>query len=159
MHSCHPSSSTDTQPKSGLTFKASCVVSPVITSGPVRLPLRSSTQHLSITVSYYDYSPRRERKPGGSQILHLTTVSACRHLYLGSPTGARSLYFPVGIGVCPKRRGSASIPPNGGFVPTSDSPSNSRRISLFRGCSVHLKLRPADLVGATDWVPPQAASL
>ncbi len=130
----HPPSVWHTQPKSGLTLRASFVVSSVITSGPVRLPLRSSPANLYVTLSLADYSPRKGRKPYGSQILHLTSLSACHHHYPGSPTGACSHYFPVGSGVCPKRRGSASRSPKGDFIPTSGAPSNTSRISLLRGC-------------------------
>ncbi len=33
------------------------------------------------------------------------------------------------------------------------SPSNVRQCYALRGCNVRLMLRPADSVGATDWVP------
>ena len=67
----HPSSLAHALPKSGLTLKASYVVSPVITSGPVRLPLRPSPDHLYIALSLSGYPPRRRRRPCGPQILPL----------------------------------------------------------------------------------------
>ena len=68
-HSCIPDLPSCALPKSGLTLKASYVVSPINTSGPVRLPLRPSPDHLYVTLSLSSYPPRRRRRPCGPQIL------------------------------------------------------------------------------------------
>ena len=54
----HSALSSYALPKSGLTLGASYVVLPVITSGPVRLPLRPSLRSLYITLSLLSYPPR-----------------------------------------------------------------------------------------------------
>ena len=119
----HPPSSTHALPKSGLTLKASCVVSPVNTLGPVRLPLRPSPDHLYITLSLSGYPPWSRRRPCGSQILPLSSFTACHHRYPGFLAGALSHFFPASNGLHPSRKGSASSRPLVGLSLTPGSPS------------------------------------
>jgi hypothetical protein len=71
------------------------------------------------------------RRPCGSQVLPLVSVTACRRPYSGSPTAARSHCFTIGIGLRPKRRGSASVRAWPGLSQVSDAPSNTSRRSAF----------------------------
>lgn len=71
------------------------------------------------------------RRPCGSQVLPLASVTACRRPYSGSPIAARSHCFTIGIGLRPKRRGSASIRAWPGLSQVSDAPSNTSRRSAF----------------------------
>ena len=71
------------------------------------------------------------RRPCGSQVLPLVSVTACRRPYSGSPIGARSHCFTIGVGLRPKRRGSASIRAWPGLSQVSDAPSNTSRRSAF----------------------------
>ncbi len=103
----HLASSQHTLPKSGLTLGASCVVSPVITSGPVRLPLRPSPSNLYIRFRCSAIRPGVDGNRAGLRFYLLTSYSACHHSYPGSLAGARSLYFPASSGVRPSRKGSA----------------------------------------------------
>ncbi len=91
-HSCIPFLSSYALPKSGLTLEASYVVSPVITSGPVRLPLQPSPDHLYITLSLSGYPPRRRRRLRGSQILPLFLVHS---MPTPLPRGSLQVYVPV----------------------------------------------------------------
>ncbi len=113
----HPPSGSHALPKSGPTLKTSYVVSPVITSGPVRLPLRPSPDHLYVTLSLSGYPPWSRRRPCGPQILPLCSFTACHHHYPGSLAGVYSHFYPASIGLRPTRRGSAGSPPIGGFIP------------------------------------------
>ena len=79
-------------------------------SGPVRVPLRPSPSHLSISgfATWLFVSDRR--RPCGVQVLRFVSIFACRRPYSGFPTGACSHCFPVDYGLRPRRRGSACIP-------------------------------------------------
>jgi len=46
-----------------------------------------------------------------------------------------------------------------GLSQLSGSPSNACQSLTLRGCNVRLMLRPADSVGATDWVGQPVAAL
>jgi hypothetical protein len=110
-------------------------------------------------VSLASYPPRSRRRWCGPQILHLSSVAACRHPYPGSPAGAHSRCFPASVGLHLPHRDSARIRPASVYPSYPALPAILAWIRTLRGCSVRLMLRPAALVGATDWVPPQVASL
>ena len=57
------------------------------------------------------------RRPCGSQVLRLVSLTACRRPYSGFPIAACSHCFTIGNGLRPSRRGSASIPVSAGFIP------------------------------------------
>jgi hypothetical protein len=115
-----------TQLKSGLTLEVSCVVSLVSTSGPVRIPLRSSLVNLYVTFSLTNYSLRKSNDsfeiPGISRICiaarsttktgrvsgsTLVSFTTCRRHYSGFPIAANSHCLTTDIGLRPRRRGSA----------------------------------------------------
>jgi hypothetical protein len=117
-----------TRSKYGPTLKVSYVVSPVITSKPLRLPYALNTYLAGPPLSF----------------------TACRWPYPGSLTGAHALCFPASSGLLPSIKGSARIPyrvyP---FIGLSQLyPSDQ----MSRGCTIRFMLRPAVLAGPPDWV-------
>lgn len=147
-----------TQPKSGLTLGASYVVSPVITSGPVRLPLRPSPANLYVTFSFARVSPRKGEDRADLRFYLLLLSPHAAVLTPGPrslrvPTASRSaLAFAQNVGA---RRVSG----HGPVYPRSPTlPAIPVGGELSRSCNVHVKLRPAASVGPTDWVSPQGSS-
>ncbi len=90
------------QLKSGPTLEASYAVLLVITSGPVRLPLRSSPKNLSISGFVSQLSIPDEWKPCGDQVLPLFNIFACRCHYSGSPDRCNFLLLPDQLWPSPK---------------------------------------------------------
>ena len=116
---------------SGLTLEASCVVLPVHTSGPVRLPLRPSPVDLYLSLSWTGYSPRKGEDRAGLRfyVLFLSPHAAVltpAPRSLRVPTASRSaLAFAQVVGV----RRVARSQPGSSLVP--DSPSNTYRGLTF----------------------------
>ena len=104
----HLVSSQHTLPKSGLTLETSYVVSPVNTSGPVRIPLRPSPDHLSIRFRAPAYRLGDDGDRAGLRSYLSPSFSACRYPYPRSLRDARSRCFSLSNGVRPFRKGSAS---------------------------------------------------
>ncbi len=71
------------------------------------------------------------RRPCGSQVLRLVSLTACRRPYSGSPTAACSHCLTIDDGLRPSRRGSACIPVKPGLSLVPDSPSNTYRGLTF----------------------------
>jgi hypothetical protein len=104
--------------------------------------------------------------------IHLEAMETARasdstsHFFLRMPPPLprvpRECVFPL----LPHEHWPSPIPYGLGAYPTyvglslrSGSPSNACQSPALRGCSVRLMLRPADSVGATDWVGQRVAAL
>jgi hypothetical protein len=153
LHSCHSSLSVNTQPKSGLTLKASCAVSLVNTSGPVRLPLQPSPESLYVCAFALRLFASDRRRLCGSQVLRLSLSPHAAVLTPGSrpvlvPTASRSA-MAFAQNVEARRVGRMCD-----FIPVTRLSQQYLSGSNSRSCNVRLMLRPAVSVGATDWVPP-----
>ena len=90
-------------------------------------------------------------KPCGSQILPLTSFSACHHPYPGFPVSARSRCFLTSVGLRQNRNDSASIRRWSVYPGNPALPAMLAGLIPYEAASVRLMLRPTDLVGATDW--------
>jgi len=68
----------------------------------------------------------------GSQVLPPLSFTACHRPYSGSLSGAHALSFPDSIGLLPKYRGSASIPPQADLSLNRTLPAISVRSHLTK---------------------------
>ena len=112
-------------------------------TGPVRVPLRPSPSNLSISGFAAGLFHPDDERPCGVQVLRFVSIIACRRPYSGFPIGAYSHCFPIGIGLRPKRRGSACIRVSvtevtARFIPVHPTlPAIRVGGYLSRSCSVH----------------------
>lgn len=126
-------------------------------TGPVRVPLRPSPNHLSVSGFAAQLFVSERRRPCGVQVLRFVSIIACRRPYSGSPIGACSHYFPIDNGLRPKRRGSACSRGMARFIPVHPTlPAMRVGGELSRSCSVHsdyygLRIWSASLTGSHKW--------
>ena len=129
-------------------------------TGPVRVPLRPSPSNLSISGFAAGLFHPDDERPCGVQVLRFVSIIACRRPYSGFPIGAHSHCFPIGIGLRPSRRGSACIRVKPGLsLCTQLSQQYASGVTSHGAAAFIFVLRPANLVGVTDWVSPMASEL